>query len=99
MSDPQANHYGHKRQADGGNRGTHDGGRAAAVALLYELPTVPGKVMFLTFLPESCALILLQQIRIFVVPASAFTYRLTARVFETLDFDKRQEQEGQNYGE
>ena len=45
--------------------------------------------MFLTFLPESCALILLQQIRIFVVPASAFTYRLTARVFETLDFDKR----------
>jgi hypothetical protein len=26
---------------------------------------------------------------VFVVPASACTYRLTARVFETLDFDKR----------
>ena len=52
----------------------------------------------LTFLPESCARILLEQIKTLVVPASACTYRLAARVFETLEFDKRKEQEGQNYG-
>ena len=51
----------------------HDGGRAAAVAPLHNLPT--RKSRFLTFLPESCARILLEHIKVFVVPSSACTYR------------------------
>jgi hypothetical protein len=93
MSDPQANHYEattdinvklmeamEERMTEGALQPSH-----------FYTSYLPGKVMFSTFLPESCGRILLEQIRIFVIPASACTYRLTARVFETLDFDKRKE--------
>ena len=100
MSDPQANHYGattdinvklmeamEDHVTEGALQPSH-----------FYTSYLPGKVMFLTFLPESCARILLERMQTFVVPASACTYRLAARAFETLDFDKRKEQEGQNYG-
>lgn len=84
MSDPQANHYEattdinaklmeamEARMTEGALQPSH-----------FYTSYLPGKVGFLTFLPESYARILLEHIRIAVVPSSACTYRLTARVSE-----------------
>ena len=100
MTDPQANHYeattdiNVKIMEALEGRLTEGALQPSHIYTNYQ----PAKVGFLTFLPESCARILIEDLGPLVVASKGCTYRLTARSFETVDFDKRSEKEGQNYG-
>ena len=100
MTDPQANHYeattdiNVKIMEALEGRLTEGALQPSHIYTTYQ----PAKVGFLTFLPESCARILIEDLGPLVVASKGCTYRLTARSFETVDFDKRSEKEGQNYG-